>query len=60
MKIEGKMDKKDKKKLDNLNQRLQTLKRRLAGEKRDMDDPSCIPALEKEVRDLERQIAELK
>ena len=54
------MDKKDKKKLENLNQKLSLLKRRLAGEKREPDDPAAIPLLEKEIAQLESQIAKIK
>ena len=54
------MDKKDKKKLDNLNQKLSLLKRRLAGEKKEPDDPAAIPLLEKEIEQLESQIAKIK
>ena len=54
------MDKKDKKKLEALNKKLQLLKQRLAGEKRDCDDPASIPQLEKEVTQLEEQIRKLK
>ena len=54
------MDKKDKKKLESLNQKLQLLKRRLAGEKKEPDDPASIPALEKEIAGIEAQIAKIK
>jgi len=54
------MDKKDKKKLEALNKKLQMLKQRLAGEKRDRDDPASIPPLEKEIAQLEEQIRKLK
>jgi len=54
------MDKRDKKKLDSLNQKLQLLKRRLAGEKKAPDDPTSIPTLEKEIADVEAQIAKIK
>ena len=54
------MDKKDKKKLENLNQKLSLLKRRLAGEKREPDDPASIPLLEKEIEQIESQIAKIK
>lgn len=54
------MDKKDKKKLENLNQKLSLLKRRLAGEKREPDDPASIPLLEKEIAELVEQITKIK
>ena len=54
------MDKKDKKKLESLNQKLSLLKRRLAGEKKDQDDPASIPVLEKEIAQIETQIAKIK
>ena len=54
------MDKKDKKKLESLNKRLQLLRQRLAGEKRERDDPSSIPPLEKEIAQLEEQVRRIK
>ena len=54
------MDKKDKKKLDTLNKKLQVLRQRLAGEKRDRDDPASIPLLETEIAQLEEQVRKLK
>ena len=54
------MDKKDKKKLESLNKKLQLLKQRLAGEKRNRDDPASVPLLEKEIAQLEEQIRNLQ
>ena len=54
------MDKKDKKKLESLNKKLQLLKQRLAGEKRNHDDPASIPLLETEIAQLEEQVRKLK
>ena len=54
------MDKKDKKKLESLNKKLQLLRQRLAGEKRDRDDPASIPPLEKEIALLEEQVRKIK
>ena len=54
------MDKKDKKKLDALNKKLQLLRQRLAGEKRERDDPASIPQLEKEIAQLEEQARKIK
>ncbi len=54
------MDKKDKSKLENLNKKLQLLKQRLAGEKREPDDPASIPLLEKEIAQVEEQIKKIK
>ena len=54
------MEKKDKKKLESLNKRLQLLKQRLAGEKRNRDDPSSIPLLETEIAQLEEQVRKIK
>ncbi len=54
------MDKKDKKKLESLNKKLQLLKQRLAGEKRDRDDPASIPLLEREVAQVEEQVRKIK
>ena len=54
------MDKKDKKKLETLNKKLQVLRQRLAGEKRDRDDPASIPLLETEIAQLEEQVRKIK
>ncbi|MGL6197038.1 MAG: hypothetical protein ACRC2T_19675 [Thermoguttaceae bacterium] len=54
------MDKKDKKKLESLNQKLSVLKRRLAGEKKAPDDPAAIPILEKEIAVLQEQVDKIK
>lgn len=55
-----KLDKKDKKKLESLHQKLGLLQRRLAGEKREPDDVQCIPLLEKEIAQLEEKIRQIK
>jgi len=55
-----KMDKKDKKKLQTIQAKIQFLKKKLAGEKRQPDDPAAIKQLEKEISELESKVAELK
>lgn len=54
------MDKKAKKKLDILRQRLQSLKQRLAGAKKQNDEPGEIERLETEMAGVESEIEKLK
>jgi len=54
------MDKKTKKKIHALNQRLQKLRQQLAGAKKQADDPGELEALQKQVADAESQLAKLK
>ena len=54
------MDRKTKKKLDTAHQRLQSLRRRLAGAKKQRDEPGEVERLEKEIALLEAQIEKLK
>ncbi len=54
------MDKKTKKKMQMLNQRIQRLRQQLAGAKKQMDDPAELRALERELADAEAQLAKLK
>ena len=54
------MDKKDKKKLQTIQAKIQFLKKQLAGEKRQPDDPAAIKQLEKEITELQSKVAELK
>lgn len=59
---EGKpsVDKRDKKKIDVLNQRLQKLRQQLAGARKQMDDPEEVRKLEKQVADAEAELRQLK
>jgi DNA-binding FrmR family transcriptional regulator len=54
------MDKKTKKKLQNLNQRLQKLQQQLAGVKQQADDPGELEALKAQITDVEAQIAKAR
>lgn len=54
------MDKRDKKKIDVLNQRLQKLRQQLAGARKQMDDPEEVRKLEKQVADAEAELRQLK
>jgi hypothetical protein len=54
------MDKKTKKKLQNLNQRLQALRQQLAGAKKQADDPSELEAFNTRIAEVEAEIAKLK
>ena len=54
------MDKKAKKKIQTLNQRLQKLRPQLAGAKKQMDDPAEVAELQAQVDAAEAEIAKLK
>ena len=54
------MDTKVKKKIDTLNQRLQTLRRQLAGAKKQMDDPQELKGLQEQVAAAEAELVKLK
>ncbi len=54
------MDKKIKKKIDALHQRLQRLRQQLACAKRQRDDSSETPALERQVAEAEAELGKLK
>jgi hypothetical protein len=54
------MDRKAKKKLETLRKKLQILKQRLAGAKKQPDDPSDIDRLGAEVAKIEGEIERLK
>lgn len=54
------MDKKAKKKLSLLRQKLQKLQQQLAGAKKQDDTPGEIARLEQEAADLESEITKLK
>jgi hypothetical protein len=54
------MDKKVKKKIDALNQRLQRLRQQLACARRQRDDSSEAPALERQIAEAEAELTKLK
>jgi len=54
------MDKKKKKKLSALNQRIQKLHSQLAGAKKQMDDPGELKSLEDQLAAAEAALAKLK
>lgn len=54
------MDKKLKKKLDQLHQRLQKLRQQLSGARKQQDEPSDIERLQKEIAALEAEAEKLK
>ncbi len=54
------MDKKAKKRIDVLQQRLQKLRQQLAGAKSQPDDPQDVVNLEKEIKDVTTELEKLK
>lgn len=54
------MDKKTKKKIQTLNQRLQRLRQQLAGARKQADEPDELDALRREIAEAEAQLAKLK
>lgn len=54
------MDKKAKKKLDVIHQRLQVLRRKLAGARQQDDEPGEVQQLEAEIARLEKEAEALK
>jgi hypothetical protein len=54
------MDKKAKKKLDVLHQRLQKVRQQLAGAKQQPDEPGEVARLQKKLRELEAEAEKLK
>ncbi len=54
------MDKKAKKKIQAIHQRLQKLRQQLAGARQQADDPAEVKALEKQVAEAEAEVARLK
>jgi phage shock protein A len=54
------MDKKAKKKIQTLNQRIQKLHQQLAGARQQADDPGELKALERQIADAEADVAKLK
>lgn len=54
------MDKKAKKRIDVLNQKLQQLRKQLSGARQQMDDPGEVKRLENEIAGHEAELAKLK
>ncbi len=54
------MDKKAKKKIDKLNQKLQLMRQQLAGAKKQDDEPGEIQRLENEIASAEQEVEKLK
>ena len=54
------MDKKAKKKIDTLRQRIQKLKNQLAGAKQQDDEPGEVARLETEIADAQAEIEKLQ
>jgi hypothetical protein len=54
------MDKKAKKRIDVLNQKLQKLRMQLAGARKQVDDPEDIVRLEREIAEAEAELQKLK
>lgn len=54
------MDKKSKKKLEQLNQRLQLLRRQLAGASKQNDTPGEVERLTREIATLDEEVRQLK
>jgi hypothetical protein len=54
------MDKKDKKRMDVLQQKIAKLQQQLAGAKKQPDDPAEIPRLEKELAAAHAELSTLK
>jgi len=54
------MDKKAKKRIDLLNQRLQKLRQQLAGARKQMDDPEDVRRLERDIEEVASELEKLK
>ena len=54
------MDKKAKKRVDLLNQRLQKLRQQLAGARKQMDDPEDVRRLERDIEEVASELEKLK
>ena len=54
------MDKKAKKRIDVLQQRLQKLRMQLAGAKQQMDEPAEVTRLEKELAEVSAELEKVK
>jgi hypothetical protein len=56
----GVMDKKIKKKIVTLQERIQNLRQKIAGAKKQLDDPAELKNLEKQLSDAETELAKIK
>jgi hypothetical protein len=54
------MDKKAKKRIDLLNQRLQKLRLQLAGARKQLDDPEDVRRLERDIEEVASELEKLK
>jgi DNA-binding transcriptional regulator GbsR (MarR family) len=54
------MDKKIKKKIDTLHQRIKNLQQKIAGTKKQLDDPEELKNLEKQLAAAEEELAKIK
>lgn len=54
------MDKKSKKRIEVIQEKLRKLRQQLAGSKKQMDDPQDIERLEREIQSLEAELTKLK
>lgn len=54
------MDKKDKKRLDLLNQKLQKLRQQAAGARKQMDEPDEVARLEREIKEVSAEVEKIK
>lgn len=54
------MDKKAKRKIQTLNERIQKLRQQLAGARKQADDPAELKALERQIAEAEAEVAKLK
>ena len=54
------MDKRDKKRIDVLNQRLAKLRQQLSGARKQMDDPDEVRRLEQQLSEVEAELQKLK
>jgi hypothetical protein len=54
------MDKKSQKKIDTLNQRIQALRRQVAGARKQLDDPAELKILEQQLAAAETELAKVK
>jgi hypothetical protein len=54
------MDKKQQKKIDALNQRIQNLRRQVAGARKQLDDPAELKVLERQLAAAEAELAKAK
>jgi len=54
------MDKKDKKRMDVLQQKIAKLQQQMAGAKKQPDDPADVPRLERELATAHAELSKLK